>query len=56
MNEPNAAHANDGAGLERQVHKLVNERTALFDKAGAGHGLSNIDKQRLGTIERELDD
>jgi len=56
MNHPNPEQANDGARLERQVNKLVNERAALFDKAGASHGLSSIDQQRLGAIERELDE
>jgi hypothetical protein len=53
---PNAEHANAGARLEREVNKLVSERASLFDKAGASHGLSNIDQQRLGAIERELDE
>ncbi len=46
----------EGSGLERQVNRLVLERGALFDKAGANIGLSALDQQRLHAIERELDD
>jgi hypothetical protein len=56
MNQPNPEHVGDRARLERQVSKLANERSALFDKAGVTHGLSNVDQQRLLTIERELDE
>ena len=56
MSKPNPEQAGDGARLERQVTRLVKERSALFDKAGASHGLSDIDQQRLVTIERELDE
>jgi hypothetical protein len=48
--------AGEGARLERQVNRLVDERGALFDKAGTSFGLSNVDQQRLHAIERELDD
>ena len=40
--------------LEHQVEQLVNERSALFDKAR--NGLSAADQQRLGAVERELDE
>jgi hypothetical protein len=56
MNQPNPEPAGEGARIERQVNRLVDERSALFDKAGASHGLSNVDQQRLGMIERELDE
>ena len=39
-----------------RVNKLVTERGALFDKAGTSFGLSKADQERLGAIERELDD
>jgi hypothetical protein len=42
--------------LERQVARLVTERGALFDKAGSNFGLSTLEHQRLGAIERELDE
>jgi hypothetical protein len=48
--------ATDAASLERQVSRLATERGALFDKAGASFGLSGADQQRLGAIERELDE
>jgi len=46
----------DASGLERNINRLAVERGALFDKAGATLGLSAVDQQRLGTIERELDE
>jgi hypothetical protein len=46
----------DAASLERQVNRLASERGALFDRAGSNFGLSNVEQQRLGTIERELDE
>jgi hypothetical protein len=50
-------HTNPGnhANLERQVARLVAERASLFTKAGASFGLSTEDQQRLGAIEREID-
>ena len=56
MEQPSPQPPADRAGLEHQVNRLVNERGALFDKAGASHGLSDGDQQRLATIERELDE
>jgi hypothetical protein len=44
------------ADLERRVNRLASERAALFDKSGASFGLSGADHQRLGTVERELDE
>ncbi len=46
----------DAASLEREVNRLVTERGALFDKAGASFGLTSVEQQRLGVIERELDE
>jgi hypothetical protein len=46
----------DGASLEKQIGRLANERGALFDKSGVSFGLSGLDQERLGTIERELDE
>jgi hypothetical protein len=46
----------DQAELERRVNRLANERTALFDKAGATFGLSGPDQARLTAVERELDE
>jgi hypothetical protein len=45
-----------GAGLEQQIKRLADERGALFDKSGASFGLSGVDQERLGIIERELDE
>jgi hypothetical protein len=42
--------------LERRVKELTAERTALFEKASIGSGLSARDQQRLHAIERELDE
>jgi hypothetical protein len=56
MDQPHPQHPGEGARLEHQVNRLVNERSALFDKAGLSYGLSEADQQRLGTIERELDE
>lgn len=56
MNQPIPEQAGEGARLDRQVNSLVNERGVLFDRAGAHQGLSEIDQQRLGVIERELDE
>jgi hypothetical protein len=56
MYEPHSGAGGDAASLERQVNRLVTERGALFDKAGASFGLSNVEQQRLGTIEHELDE
>ena len=56
MDQRSPEAAGESARLERQVDKLANERSALFDKAGAMFGLSNIDQQRLKAIERELDE
>jgi Protein of unknown function (DUF2630) len=47
-----AEHSN----LEQRVGRLANERTDLFEKAGASFGLSRVDRQRLSAIERELDE
>jgi hypothetical protein len=56
MSQADSERADDDARLERQVNRLVNERGALFDKAAARNGLSNVDQQRLSAIERELDE
>jgi hypothetical protein len=56
MNQRNPDGADEGTRIERQVTRLANERSALFDKAGASFGLSNVDQQRLNAIERQLDD
>src|SRR5689334_21647948 len=56
MNERNPDGADGGAGLERQVNRLVTERSALFDKAGTSLGLSSVELQRLSAIVRELDE
>lgn len=56
MDQHNPDGMSEGARLERQVDKLANERSALFDKAGATFGLSNVDQQRLKAIELELDE
>jgi len=45
----------DAASLGRRVNQLATERGVLFEKAGASFGLSRVDQQRLGAIERELD-
>src|SRR5262249_51882079 len=52
-----ASRANDDrAKLERQLARLANERSALFDKASANAGLARADRERLQTVERELDE
>jgi len=56
MNHPDPEQTRDGARVERQVNKLVNERGALFDKARTSRGLSDVDRHRLVTVERELDE
>jgi hypothetical protein len=56
MNEPYREPAGERARLERQVNRLSVERGLLFEKSGASHGLSKADQQRLGAIERELDE
>jgi hypothetical protein len=56
MNERNPGAAAERARLERQLNQLANERSALFDKAGASFGLSNDDQQRLTAVEHELDE
>ena len=56
MHSGNTDAAGEGARLEREVNRLANERTALFDKAGARFGLSHVDQRRLNAIERELDE
>jgi hypothetical protein len=57
MHEPDSGSDRpvDAASLRRRVNQLATERGALFEKAGASFGLSRVDQQRLGTIERELD-
>jgi hypothetical protein len=49
-------HSGEAGNLDRRVSRLASERGALFDKAGADIGLSTVEQQRLGTIERELDE
>lgn len=58
MNERNtgAEPVADAASLERRVKRLADERAALFDKAGASFGLNTVEQQRLGIVERELDE
>jgi len=56
MNQGNTEGVHEGTRLERQVNRLANERSALFDKAGTSFGLSSVDQQRLSAIERELDE
>jgi hypothetical protein len=50
-----ATNTNPGE-LNRRMARLAEERSALFDKAGSNSGLSDGDRQRLGSIERELDE
>jgi hypothetical protein len=53
--DPGSDRPVDAASLRRRVTQLAIERGAPFEKAGASFGLSRVDQQRLGTIERELD-
>lgn len=48
--------AREQVTLERRVKELTVERSALFEKASIGSGLSSQDQQRLHAIERELDE
>jgi hypothetical protein len=48
--------ARDEVRLELRVKELTVERSALFEKASIGSGLSTRDQQRLHSIERELDE
>jgi len=43
-------------GLDGRVNRLATERTALFRKAGTTSGLSDPERARLKSIERELDE
>jgi hypothetical protein len=57
MHEPDVGSDRplDAASLKRRVNQLATERGVLFEKSGASFGLSPVDQQRLGAIERELD-
>jgi hypothetical protein len=48
--------SSDEGDLDRRATKLAMERAALFDKAGASFGLSEIDQRRLKVVEGELDE
>jgi hypothetical protein len=56
MNDRDIGRVSDVSGLERNINRLAVERGALFDRAGTSFGLSTADQQRLGSIERELDE
>jgi len=56
MTDRSADKAPDGPNLERNINRLVVERGALFDKAGASFGLTAVEQQRLHMVERELDE
>ncbi len=46
----------DAQALAQRVAQLAEERGALFDKASNDFGLSTIGRERLASIERELDE
>jgi hypothetical protein len=49
-------HPGEQNGLERDVARLAQERTALFCRSGRSAGLSSSEQARLRVIERELDE
>jgi hypothetical protein len=46
----------DKALLERSLNKLADERSSLFALAGQPAGLTKAQHERLGAIEREMDE
>jgi hypothetical protein len=53
MSAPSGGNEPD---LDGTMTRLAIERGVLFNKACASFGLSAADQQRLGVIERELDE
>jgi hypothetical protein len=53
---PASLTTNDAADLDRRLTHLAAERGALFDEANATFGLSVAHRQRLHSIEHEIDE